>query len=67
MHLKIQAPSTAAWGPSIPQCARHWLAGPDRARFACGIVADGEHEIHDGGIPPREFCPALRALRLTVG
>ena len=44
-----------------PPVCRHRLAGPDRTSFACGIVADGEHKIHDGGIRRREFCPALRA------
>ena len=25
--------------------SRRWLTGPDRGRFACHIVANGEHEI----------------------
>src|SRR3546814_6423186 len=39
----------------------HRLAGPDRARLAGRIIADGEDEVETGRAGLREFVPAFRA------
>src|SRR3546814_13916541 len=38
----------------------HRLAGPDRARLAGRIIADGEDEVETGRAGLREFVPAFR-------
>jgi hypothetical protein len=38
-----------------------WIAGPERADFAGGLVADRKDEIHDWRVGPCEFMPAFAA------
>src|SRR5579862_6252168 len=38
---------------------RHRLAGPDRADFLGGVVADGEDEVHLRSAGAGEFLPAF--------
>src|SRR3546814_17165702 len=44
-----------------PPMRAHRLAGPDRARLAGRIIADGEDEVEPGRAGLREFGPAFRA------
>src|SRR3546814_20101647 len=44
-----------------PPMRAHRLAGPDRARLAGRIIADGEDEVETGRAGLREFVPAFRA------
>ena len=38
-----------------------WIARPERADFAGGLVADCKDEIHDWRVGPREFIPGFAA------
>jgi hypothetical protein len=40
---------------------RHRLAGPDRAGFLCGVVAEREDEVHFGRTRFCEFVPTFAA------
>src|SRR3546814_17232431 len=44
-----------------PPVRAHRLAGPDRARLAGRIIADGEDEVEPGRAGLRDFVPAFRA------
>ena len=37
------------------------IAGPDRADLTCGLIADGEYEVHDRRTRPGELIPTLAA------
>src|SRR5262245_28389290 len=54
---------TAA-GSGTPQWAVTGIAGPGRAHFARGLVANREHEVHHRGAGPGEFIPAFAAQTL---
>src|ERR1700692_1673897 len=43
---------------------RYRLSRPNGTHFACGVVTNGEDEIHLGRIAAREFVPALGAQTL---